>query len=305
MSQSNEKSLREIQKEVGEWSVKTFGSESVSKFTGQKLYSQNALTGLVEEVGELNHVTICMHQGRRGYDPTTPAGLEQYVIDRNDAVADILIFLCDYAHREGIDLQKLLNDTWTEIVRHRTVENWAEHTHKPSATPAEPAGDAFDFHKLLPSEAAQVIQVAVSSKQWKVDQYLQLVPTDREDIAYNWAGIWKEYPNPNNSNQLIRVPHWIQRRMIEMGLLKENGTPLLPKTNLELKSEELYQTGHGWAEPPEETERPSPSVPLEAVGVINPDYPTRCTKCRRPIHKSNSVGMCPDCYNKQAIAAGK
>lgn len=118
------KELQELQREIGEWSQQQFG-DNVSKWTGQKMFSQNALTGLVEEVGELNHVTICRHQGRRGYNER-----QKYEKDRNDAVADIMIFLCDYAQREGIDLLKVLNDTWNKVVSKRTVENWEQHSHE-------------------------------------------------------------------------------------------------------------------------------------------------------------------------------
>jgi NTP pyrophosphatase (non-canonical NTP hydrolase) len=87
--------------------------------------SQNALTGLVEEVGELNHVTICRHQGRRGYDVK-----EKYEADRNDALADIMVFLCDYAAREGVDLLTVVNDTWNKVVSKRTLQNWDKVSHE-------------------------------------------------------------------------------------------------------------------------------------------------------------------------------
>lgn len=118
------KQLQQIQQEIGQWSHEQFG-ESVSNVTGFPLGSQNALTGIVEEVGELNHVTICAHQGRRGYDDP-----EKYKADRDDALADILIFMCDYAYREGTDLLTLLNRTWDNVVSKRTVGDWDRHTHE-------------------------------------------------------------------------------------------------------------------------------------------------------------------------------
>lgn len=136
----DKKSLQDIQTEIGEWSYKTFG-DNVSKTTGQKLYSQNALTGLVEEVGELNRCVICRHQGRRGYDNE-----EKYRVDVSDALADILIFLCDFAYREGFNLQSILNTTWNNIVSKRTLDNWEQHTHEK----IEQTGQGFAEPKELP-----------------------------------------------------------------------------------------------------------------------------------------------------------
>lgn len=122
------KDLQQIQREIGEWSRKQFGN-NISHMTGDPRYSQNALTGIVEEVGELNHVTICAHQGRRGYEQTRE-GREKYKADRDDALADILIFMCDYAEREGTDLLTLLNQTWDKVVSKRTVADLDQHTHE-------------------------------------------------------------------------------------------------------------------------------------------------------------------------------
>ena len=126
----------ELQLAVGEWSKGNFGVENVSKITGHPLFSQNSLTGLVEEVGELNGRTIKHHQGRSGYGPT-PAGRAKYRKDRNDAIADILIFLADYACREGVVLHDVFEGTWLKIVSKRTVqatpeghENWVAHSHE-------------------------------------------------------------------------------------------------------------------------------------------------------------------------------
>lgn len=124
------KGLQHIQFEVGEWSQNQFG-QNMSQVTGEYLYSQPALTGIVEEVGELNHVTICTHQGRRGYDQILER-IAKYKADRDDALANILIFMCDYAHREGTDLLALLNQTWDRVVSKRMTENWDQHSHKTS-----------------------------------------------------------------------------------------------------------------------------------------------------------------------------
>lgn len=124
------KELRELQSAVATWSQATFGN-NVSKWTGYPQGSQCSLTGMVEEVGELitaigrlNKATICRHQGRKGYD-----NVDKYNADRNDAVADIMIFLLDYCAREGIDLLTVTNEAWDKVVSKRTLENWEEHRH--------------------------------------------------------------------------------------------------------------------------------------------------------------------------------
>lgn len=121
------KDLQQLQKEIADWSVKTFGdnSHNLSKANGFPMGSQNALTGIVEEVGELNGATICKHQGRKGFGDQN-----KFASFRNDAIADIMIFLCDYAAREGVDLLTVLNETWDKIVSKRTLENWEEHSHE-------------------------------------------------------------------------------------------------------------------------------------------------------------------------------
>lgn len=122
--------LDQLQHQIGEWSAKNFGN-NVSKITGQLLYSQCALTGLVEEVGELNAITIKHHQGRSGFGPS-PEGRAKYASERNDAVADILVFLLDYCHREGISAYDCLLKTWTQVVSKRRTDLpdlWLSYSH--------------------------------------------------------------------------------------------------------------------------------------------------------------------------------
>lgn len=91
--------------------------------------SQLAFTGLVSEVGELGNAIIAHHQGRKGYGPT-PEGIEKYNRDIRDAVADICIFLADFCHQEGIDIEQITMDTWNNIVRKRTIQTWEDHSHE-------------------------------------------------------------------------------------------------------------------------------------------------------------------------------
>lgn len=102
-------SLREIQQEIGEWSRRNFGDQ-VSKSTGQVLGSLSPLLGVQEELGELCHVVLKRHQGIRGYDDDA-----KYQAERDDAMADIMVYLCDYASREGVDLEAVLTMTWNKV----------------------------------------------------------------------------------------------------------------------------------------------------------------------------------------------
>lgn len=119
-------SIETIQKQVGEWSESLFGDNqhNFSKLTGLPQGSQSALTGFVEEVGELNAVTICAHQGRRGYD-----NREKYETDRDDCIGDAVIFLLDYCNREDVSLIHIVNNTWRNVVSKRNLANWEKVTH--------------------------------------------------------------------------------------------------------------------------------------------------------------------------------
>lgn len=94
------KTLTEIQHEIGEWSSKNFGVQE----------SINPLLGVGEEFGELLHATLKRRQAIRGFDDD-----KQYTDARDDAVADLLVYLCDYCCKENIDLLKVLNETWYKV----------------------------------------------------------------------------------------------------------------------------------------------------------------------------------------------
>lgn len=76
-----------------------------------------SLLGMVEELGELCHAVIYRHQGRGYADP------EEHRAAKADALADLLVFACDFAEREGICLEGTLNAVW-EKVRRRNRETW-------------------------------------------------------------------------------------------------------------------------------------------------------------------------------------
>jgi len=116
------RSLKEIQKEVASWSETNFGQQ-VSQVTGFPLGSLAPLLGIMEELGELCHCVLKHHQGIRGYDDPS-----KYEPERDDALADILVYLCDFASREGVNLLHVLNETWEQVAK----RNWKKN---PSANP--------------------------------------------------------------------------------------------------------------------------------------------------------------------------
>lgn len=77
--------LQEIAVEVGEWSRRNFGIQE-SKLTGEVLGSIAPLLGMMEELGEFGEAFTGTHE------------------ERQDALGDIGIYLCDFAQRDGATL---------------------------------------------------------------------------------------------------------------------------------------------------------------------------------------------------------
>jgi len=89
--------LTQLVAEVGEWSFNNFGPQE----------SWKPLLGAVEEIGELCHAHLKQAQGIR----TT----EDHQAAKEDAVADILIYLADYCHKENIPMGQVLKDVWLKV----------------------------------------------------------------------------------------------------------------------------------------------------------------------------------------------
>lgn len=90
-------SLAKIQTENLRWSRRNFGEHP----------SWHPLLGLSEEVGELSHAYLKRLQG------IYPDQKHDSAI--RDAVADIVIFLCDFCNCEGIDLETEIQKAWSEV----------------------------------------------------------------------------------------------------------------------------------------------------------------------------------------------
>ena len=63
------------------------------------------LLGALEELGELAHAHLKCEQGIRDTKQE----------DKEDAVADVIIYLVDYCNRNNIDMQKTVVETWNKV----------------------------------------------------------------------------------------------------------------------------------------------------------------------------------------------
>lgn len=262
------KSLEQIQNEVGQWSQANFG-DNISKVTGLPMFSQNALTGLVEEVGELNHATICHHQGRRGYDPTTEAGEAKYVADRNDALADILIFLCDFAYREGVSLLQLVNKAWEETVSKRNMQNWEQHSHDKSPATQVVLMEGFDEANKTPPP----FPLADDLKRMKdmgcrVAEYPEVGVVSDPDASQDYAQNGQGFAEP----VIIR------------------DSQIVSDTKLPPEADATF--GDGIRKRPEEETKRKP---------LTSSYNRYCSICKTNlIHRMNTSGYCPQCAADEA-----
>lgn len=88
------KTLSDIQREIGEWSLENFG-RNVSKVNPEMmLHSLAPILGMQEELGELVEVFY------------TEGEADKLLLDRLDACGDILVYLCDYACRESFSIAR-------------------------------------------------------------------------------------------------------------------------------------------------------------------------------------------------------
>jgi len=158
-----QKGLRQIQDEVGEWSHDNFG-EQQSCITGQELGSLAPLMGLAEEVGELFHATLKAHQGIRDF--RNPA---HYQAKRNDAIGDILVYLCDYASREGIDLFLILNQVW----KHVGGRDWKAHPNNASVMAPVPEFESIRADGRTPAQHREHVEQQVRAAQDIADSVLR------------------------------------------------------------------------------------------------------------------------------------
>lgn len=100
--------LRELQAEQIPWVKHNFGDRP----------SWMPLFGAVEELGELAHAHLKEAQGIRVS--------ENHRENARDAVADIIIYLADYASAVGFDLQSIVMETWDKVKNRDWKKNPAD-----------------------------------------------------------------------------------------------------------------------------------------------------------------------------------
>lgn len=115
--------LRLAQRIIGEWAQRNFGS-NFSTSRNIHLGSLAPLLGIGEELGELHHAVLKEAQGIRGYQSR-----ELYEEDRDDALADLVIFLLDFCYREGVDFDSVFNRTLAKVLK----RDWTEERDVPQA----------------------------------------------------------------------------------------------------------------------------------------------------------------------------
>ena len=91
-------SLKEVQVSQKPWVKHNFGDRP----------SWMPLVGVMEELGELAHHFLKMAQGIRGTNA-------EHMAQIKDAVADIVIFLCDFCSAMDIDLEREVIETWAKV----------------------------------------------------------------------------------------------------------------------------------------------------------------------------------------------
>jgi len=90
-------SLTEFQEQVGEWARRNFPNAE----------KWEPLLGAVEELGELAHAHLKIHQSIRLN--------EQLQEKREDAVGDIIVYLAHYCELCGINLDDCVTKTWSQV----------------------------------------------------------------------------------------------------------------------------------------------------------------------------------------------
>lgn len=118
-----------IQQAVGKWAKENFG-DNVSKYEGHvseghPLGSLLSLMGMAEEIcGELMGCILKRIQGRDKDAQGNPKSAEQHKAEIEDALADCLIFMSDFACRENIDLYEVFSTVWAKQVSKRKQATW-------------------------------------------------------------------------------------------------------------------------------------------------------------------------------------
>lgn len=156
------KTLEDVQHEVGAWAREQFG-DNVSKddqtiMHGHAMDWVPAVFGMVEELGELCRVLGRRIQGRFGGDSAKARA------DIEDALADQLVFTCDFASRWGVDLTAALNKAWGKVSKRRAATYVADKEREALEEAAEELGSELkDAGERLRRERARLAMTRFGS----------------------------------------------------------------------------------------------------------------------------------------------
>lgn len=89
--------LSQMQEEVASWAA--------HNFPGAKRWEP--LVGMQEELGELSHAFLKLHQGIRGG--------EDHEAAMRDALGDLIVYACHFAELNNIDLGDEVTKTWAQV----------------------------------------------------------------------------------------------------------------------------------------------------------------------------------------------
>ena len=100
--------LATLQKEHFKWAEHNFPNRK----------PHQPLLGACEEIGELCHAHLKEEQDIRH--------VTNRKAEKEDAVADVIIFLVDYCNQQDINLEKVLKGTWKEVKKRDWKKNPAK-----------------------------------------------------------------------------------------------------------------------------------------------------------------------------------
>jgi NTP pyrophosphatase (non-canonical NTP hydrolase) len=124
--------LDQFQSEVEEWAKLNFGP----------LNWRNALMGIAEENGELNHALLKREQGIRG-------GYDEHTAKAKDAVGDLVVFIANFCGGMGWSLDEIVGEVWAQVKQ----RDWKQNPHNGLA-PALPKSSEPNSRDIATAEFA-------------------------------------------------------------------------------------------------------------------------------------------------------
>lgn len=97
--------FKTLQKEQKEWSDRNFKTHKVD----------HAFKGIIEEIGEMSHAMLKQEQGIRGT-------ILYHEDKMQDAWADILIYMMEFANNKGWDADGIIELVWSDVKKRDWVK---------------------------------------------------------------------------------------------------------------------------------------------------------------------------------------